>query len=238
MHKKFASKAGKSHSAKGPLERVPTGIPGLDKLMCGGIPKGTTTLITGATGTGKTIFQLQFLWEGLQRGERVLFITLEESPEDIKADGLQFGWDFEKYEKNEQFGIVAYEPFEISSTNMRLRELIINRNYTRLAIDSTSLLGMYTKDDYKVRKGLYAVISTIKSTGCTAIISAEIPEDSKALSRFGVEEFVVDGVIVLTYMSIGEITRRGIQIRKMRRTKHTGEINTLEFCNAGLRVTR
>ena len=236
MHKKSASKAVKSSSAKGSLERVLTGIPGLDKLMYGGILKGTTTLITGATGTGKTIFQLQFLWEGLQRGESVLFITLEESPEDIKADGLQFGWDFEKYEKKGQFKIVAYEPFEISSTTMRLRELIVGGGYTRLAMDSTSLLGMYTKDEYKIRKGLYAVISAIKSTDCTALISAEIPEDSKSLSRFGVEEFVVDGVILLRYMSMGSSVNRTLEVRKLRRSKFSEGIREIDITSKGIVV--
>lgn len=214
--------------------RVSTGIPGLDKMASGGFLKGSCVLVTGSAGTGKTTLMLQFLWEGLKKGDKCIFITLEESPEDIKADAAQFGWDFAKYEKNGQLRIEMYDPFELTDVNLRLKDLIITNNYERVALDSTSLFGMYIKDDYKIRKGLYSLVSTIKATNCTAILSAEIPEDSKLLSRYGIEEFVADGVIVLRYLAMGSTVNRTLEVRKMRRTKTTEGIKSIEIGTKGI----
>ena len=87
----------KKETKSSDLERIPSGIPGLDELIEGGFLKGSTNLVSGAAGTGKTIFCSQFIWEGLQRGESCMFITLEERPEDIMGDVKRFGWDFDKY---------------------------------------------------------------------------------------------------------------------------------------------
>ncbi|MEM7825366.1 MAG: ATPase domain-containing protein, partial [Candidatus Aenigmatarchaeota archaeon] len=79
------------------LERVETGIPGLDRLIEGGFVKGSAVLIAGETGTGKTIFSTQYIWCGLQKGENVVYITLEEPAEDIITQALQFGMDLKPY---------------------------------------------------------------------------------------------------------------------------------------------
>ncbi len=214
--------------------RVSTGIVGLDKIMQGGFLKGSCILVAGGTGTGKTTLMLQFLFEGLKNGEKCIFITLEESPEDILADAMQFGWDFLKYEKNGQLRIEMYDPFELTDINMRLKDLIITNDYKRVAVDSTSLFGMYVKDDYKIRKGLFSLVSTIKSTNCTALLSAEITEDSKLLSRYGIEEFVCDGVIVLRYLAMGSSVNRTLEVRKMRRTKTVEGIKSIDIGSKGI----
>ena len=96
------------------FERITSGIPGLDKLMEGGFAKGSTNLVSGAAGTGKTIFCAQFIWEGLKKGETCMFITLEERPEDILGDVQRFGWDFEKYIKEKKLFLTYQDPFQIT----------------------------------------------------------------------------------------------------------------------------
>lgn len=220
------------------LPRTPTGIPGLDNLIQGGLIRGTATLVTGGTGTGKTILCSQFVWEGLMRGETCLYISFEEPPADIIADVKNFGWDFESFIQKKKLFIEYHDPFQVTNITSLLVERIKEHNIERVAIDSTSILGLYFKDAFEVRKQLYKLLMALKSTGVTTIITSEIEEDSKKLSRFGVEEFVADGVIVLHYIGVGENSFNSIQVRKMRRTSHDKNIFSLEFTDRGLVVKK
>ncbi len=218
-------------------EKISTGIKGLDEILFGGIPKGHVVLITGGAGTGKTTFQSQFIWDKLKKGEKCLFITLEETPEEIKGDALQYGFDFSEYEKNNKFKIEYFDPFELSDMSHRLYDLITVNEYKYVAIDSIALLGMYVNDEYKIRTKLFKIIQALKKSGATTIISTEIPEGSGGkLSRYGVEEFVVDGVIVLTYLNVGEDSFGNIEVRKMRRTQHKHGVYPIKITEKGIIV--
>jgi len=219
------------------INRVKTGIPGMDKLMEGGIPEGSVVLLSGGAGCGKTTFSCQFIMEGLNMGENCLYITLEESPEDIKKDALQFGWDFSKHESSGAFRIMYYDPFELKEIITRLKDLITVNKIKRLVIDSITLFGLYLKEEYNIRKELYHLVAALKETGCTALLLSEVTEgDSKKFSRYGVEEFVADGVIVLYYMGLGEGIFRNIEVRKMRRTKHKNGMFPLALEKNGMKV--
>src|SRR3989338_1377161 len=87
------------------LERITSGVPGLDELMGGGFIKGSINMIAGSTGTCKTILCSHFIWEGLKKGENGLYVTLEESAEDIVTESAQFGMAFDKYIKERKCGI-------------------------------------------------------------------------------------------------------------------------------------
>ena len=87
-------------------ERVPTGILGLDPLFEGGFPKGRSILVTGEPGTGKTIFSLQFLVEGLARGEKGIYVAADEGPMDILEQAASLGWDLEKHIETKELAIL------------------------------------------------------------------------------------------------------------------------------------
>jgi KaiC/GvpD/RAD55 family RecA-like ATPase len=218
------------------IERVTSGIPGLDKLISGGFVKGSTVLITGGTGTGKTTFCAQFLWHGLQKNEHGVFVTLEEDVDDIKTDMLQFGWDFEKFEKKRMFRMIYQNPFEISDISSSIIDAIDSINAKRVVIDPISLLGMYVKDPAAMRKRMFQIVRLMKKSGCTSLITSEIAEGSKGLSRFGVMEFIVDGVILITYFNIGSESFGNLEIRKMRRTDHMHGTFPLYMSKNGLKV--
>ena len=203
------------------IERMKSGIPGLDKLIGGGFMKGSSILVTGSTGTGKTILCCQFIHEGLKNGERCMYITFEELPEEITADALVFGWDFEKYEKSGKLTLTFKDPFQATDITTRLENEIIQNNITRVIIDSTSLLGLYFKNSNDIRRELYKLINALKASGATAILTAEVPKDN-GISRFGVEEYVADGVLILRMTTIASSTSRTLEIIKMRRTKIEG----------------
>lgn len=213
--------------------RISTGIPKMDSLLEGGLLENTVTMITGGTGTGKTIFCLQFLWEGLQKGEPCVYLSLEEDAEEIKSDAMMFGWDLDKYEKKGLFRIMFHDPFETDVSSVLVNQIDYIKA-KRLIVDSISMLGLYMKDKATVRKQLGKLMKSVKNAGCTSLVTSEIMEDSKALSRFGVEEFVVDGVIILNYLGIGDEANRSIQIRKMRRTSHGKDIYPFKINEKGI----
>ena len=215
--------------------RVPTGIPGLDSLIEGGLLKNNIILVTGGTGTCKTIMCLQFIWEGLKRGEPCVYLSLEEDPNEIKADARQFGWDLDKYEEKDLFRIIYHDPFETDVSSVLVNQIEYIKA-KRLVVDSMSMLGLYMKDQATVRKQLGKLMKSVKNVGCTTLVTSEIVEESKALSRFGVEEFVVDGVIVLNYLGIGQESNRSLQIRKMRRTNHGKDVYPFEITKNGIKI--
>jgi circadian clock protein KaiC len=217
-------------------ERINSGIPGLDKLIEGGFFRGSTILISGGAGTGKTIFCSQFIWEGLKRGENCMFITLEERPLDIMDDVRRFGWDFEKYVKDKKLILEYQDPFQMTDITSPLLDKIKEHNVSRVAIDSTAVFGMYYKDAFEVRKQLFKLLSGLKEIGVTSALTSELPEDSKTLARFGVEEFVVDALIVLKILALGKTVTRTLEVRKMRRTTIDASLHSFEFTKRGIEV--
>jgi len=220
------------------FERIPSGIPGLDKLIEGGLVKGSTVLVSGAAGTGKTIFCTQFLMEGLKHGETCMFITLEERPDDIINDVKRFGWNLQKYADDKKLYLEFQDPFQITDITSPLLDKIQQHKVQRVAIDSTAVFELYYKDPSDIRKQLFKLLTGLKNIGVTSIITSELPEEYKTLGKFGVEEFVVDGVIVLHYLGIGESAYSSLQIRKMRRTKHEKDVFPMEITEEGIVVKK
>ncbi|MFH1445498.1 MAG: ATPase domain-containing protein [Nanoarchaeota archaeon] len=226
----------KIHSKIIPAKRIETGIPGLDSLMGGGFLPGSVNLISGETGTGKTILCSQFLWHGLQKGETGIFVSLEEEPEDIKEDVSQFGWDFDAFIKKGMFNIFYHDPSQASNITSKIINEIGSLNAKRVVIDSTATIGLAIENPSQIRKRLLSIVNTLKKSGCTSIVTSEINEGKKGLSRFGVEEFVVDGVIILSYTSIAQEGFGSIEVRKMRRTAHQHGMYPTKIGKDGLQV--
>ena len=219
--------------------RIKTGIPGLDRLMQGGLVQGSVYLLTGATGTGKTIFGCQYLWYGLQKGETCVYVTLEEDPVDIREDVKCFGWDFEKFEDKGLCKIIYIDPVSTSNINTAIMNEIKKLKAKRLVIDSTAVMGMALEKESLIRRRVFSIVNALKKyENCTSLVISEIPEDTKKLSRFTVEEFVVDGVIVLNYMGIGEEYNRSLMVRKMRRTGHGKDVYPFEVGSKGIVVRK
>jgi len=235
MAKAF-KKRGVKKTTKKYNERIKTGIPGLDSLIEGGFLKGHTVLITGPAGAGKTIFCCQFLWEGLNNGERCMYITFEELPEEIKVDALAFGWDFGKYENEGKLVLTHKDPFQVTDITGRLENEIERNKITRVVIDSTSLLGLYFKDPHDIRRELYKLMCALKSTEATSVLTAETKEDMEFVPRFGVEEYVADASIILFFTGIGESGFRSLQVRKMRNTKHSTNTHPFEITKNGITI--
>ena len=228
------------------VERVDSGIAGLDKLIEGGFVKNSVNLLAGQTGTGKTLFGMQFILHGLRKGESGLYITLEQKEDDILQDVSRFGWDEEliKAKNQGKFMILAEEPSDIKALQFSTLNYIKKINATRFVLDSLSVATMGWKlssmDVGKVRSEILGYLKSLKNMGITALLITEIPEaEGKKLSRFGFEEFVADGVIILNYLEYAAGgTPRSLIIRKMRRTAHGTDIYPLDIGRNGVSLKR
>jgi KaiC/GvpD/RAD55 family RecA-like ATPase len=235
------------------MERIETGISGFDKLIEGGIPRGRSILISGGTGTGKTIFSTQFLVHGAQNGEAGIYLTLDERPELIREDMLRFGWNIRQLEDEEKLkvidgtiakvGIPSDEEFSLPATGFDLDKLLLELmkaikkiKAKRVVIDSIPALGLNFESEHETRKAVLKTVYLLARAGVTTLLTTEISEGSKALGKYGVEEFVADGVIVLHYMGIGTQSNRTLHIRKMRATKHSEDLHPIEISDSGMKV--
>ncbi|MFH1105765.1 MAG: ATPase domain-containing protein [Candidatus Aenigmatarchaeota archaeon] len=216
--------------------RVKTGIPGLDELVEGGFVESSAILVTGKTGTGKTTFITQFLYNGAKNfNEPGILITTEETAHGIRNHGTRFGWNIEDLEKQGKLKIIELEPFEIETLVPNLEEQIKKMGAKRIVIDSVSMFEMYILKQLETRKILFKTLKRLKDMGTTVLVTSEIPEDSQSLSRYGVVEFLADAVIVLQYMSLTKY-KRSLLIRKMRDTNHSTDIHPLEITEDGMIV--
>lgn len=223
-------------------DKVSTGIAGLDEMLMGGIPKGHIAVVMGAFGTGKTTFGLQFINAGLQAGENCLFISLEEDTKSILKSAETYGWNLQKFYDEKKLGLYKLEPADAKNTVMRIKSelptFIKDSKATRVVLDSVSLLNMLFDTEQERRATLFNLCQMIRSTGCTALLTAEVKDDNPRSSRDGLVEYTVDGVILLNYdeppnSSEGKLSLR---ILKMRRAEHSRRIKPYSIGKNGITV--
>lgn len=224
------------------MARIETGIDGLDELIDGGLPNSAAAVVKGGPGTGKTIFCTQYLWHGLENGDRCLFITTEELPEDIKRDADTFGWELDGYaaDDEDELGQFHMEHINPSTRSQYVRKdvenLLNEHDSDRVVIDSLSVIGQYWHENSEVRGNLTELLREIKEHDATALVTAEAPDNDDDGSRYGMAEFVADGVIALDAKPMGSGLQRTLTVKKMRASRIDGSIKDLEFTDDGLVV--
>ncbi len=212
------------------IERVPTGINGFDALVDGGLPKGSLVLLAGGSGTGKTTFGLEFLVQGVRRGEKGVYISLEESTEKVEKQLEIFGWPIERLEEERMLLIIKPGLYDFSKLKEIAQDTLVNFGAKRVVIDSVSLLDLYFKDDFTVRRALLELENMLHQIDCTTIIIAETSKrEADGNFQFGVEEFISDGVIQLYLTPEKGEFRRGIAVKKMRLTNHSLKIHPIKI---------
>ncbi|MBU2637886.1 MAG: hypothetical protein KJ955_02845 [Nanoarchaeota archaeon] len=229
-------------------ERVITGIPGFDALVEGGFPRGKLILLSGTPGTCKTIFGLQFLYNGAKLyGEKGMMVTLEENVEGLKSQALRFGWDFDALEREGLIEFVRLVPGSIKMmSGQELSALAQRKKIKRLVLDSLSSVAINTPmlpieagstiKDINVLRFVYTFISDLRildGSFTTLLLSQTQGEE---LSRDSVSEFVCDGLVYIKYASLGGDYSRGLVIRKMRETAHNEDIHPLEIGEKGIKI--
>ena len=230
------------------LKKVSSGISGFDEIARGGIPKGRTTLLSGASGTGKTVFSAQFLYKGIiDHRENGVFVTFEERPEDIIKNMKGFGWNVGKLEKEKKWAFVDASPgdadavevgqYDLGAFMARVSYAIKKVGAKRVAIDSVSAIFTHFQDPGIIRRELYRLTQMLKQANITCIMTAERPNDGSAVSRYGVEEFVSDNVILLHNRLNGRGEReRTVEVLKFRGTDHDSEEAPLIVNESGVNI--
>ena len=224
------------------MERIKTGIRGFDKLVQGGIPRGSSTLLSGTPGTGKTIFGIEFVYRGAEDfREPSLYIAFEEGIDNLLNQAEQLNMDLNKFVERGQIVFFSIPAEEI--TNNTINEiigLIEKHRIKRLVIDSLSTLAInfpYAKENVDAAKSrfIYTFLNKIKKSGVTSIFISHT-SDEKSLSKDSISEFLCDGIVHLTFESMGGEFSRSLIVRKMRRTKNDEDIHPLEISPKGLVV--
>lgn len=223
--------------------RITTGIPRLDELISGGLPNNSITLVSGTPGSGKTIICYHYMQEGLNNGEKCLYLTSDERVKNILKQASELGFNFQQYVDSGYLKFI-YLDFNKSDMYVEIENEIKNGGYSRVVLDSITPVSempvwisdginevIPSFDGFKATKKIPAgsipatrmhvrsIMRILNNDNCTALVTSEIPEGSRSLSRDTISEFLVDGIILMDLDT--SMDRRKLTIRKMRATKHT-----------------
>ena len=211
------------------MDKLKSGIEGLDSLLFGGFPQGRACLISGEPGTGKTLFCLQFLLEGLRSDEKCAYITIDERPEHIVMDSKALGWDLTPYLERgslEIMDVTAYfstsklgETDGINSAQIieDIMTFVKKRGVTRLAIDPVAPLVFSSQTRLEVVEYIRKLIFCLEDySACTTLLTSYVPVGSDKVSQHGIEEFAASGIILLKLVNIHNKYIRTVRVRKMR----------------------
>ena len=237
------------------IERVETGIKGFDELVEGGLPQGSLTLVSGQPGTGKSIFCMQILYNNALKKRNCLYITFEQSEEDIKKQMQRFNWKWEKLDGS--LKILSTELDDPAVLDKIQTEVKMGK-YSLVAIDSlaslvgapipperistyslekiaSSIVPIPQEEESLIRQKIKMIINQLRKGHVTALLTSEMSKNSEWFSRDTISEFLCDGVVLLHAVE-GEEGFRTLNIPKMRYTKQRAGIYSFEIGEKGIVV--
>lgn len=218
-------------------ERLRSGIPGLDQMIATGWLRGSTTVVVGPSGAGKTALGLQFLREGAQNGEPSLLVTLEENPVQIARVMQHFGWDTASLLGPGKLDVLFCSPVELQIDTI-VRELfdrVENNGVRRVVIDAIGDLAYTADDPIRVRDYLFALTQQFATRNVTSILTVEsanaVPH---AFTREGIS-YLGDNLLLME-VALEDELRRTVRILKTRGSAHDGARHALSIGAAGVVV--
>lgn len=215
------------------LERISSGVPGLELITQGGLPRNRLTLVSGTAGSGKTVFAVQFLASGIVgAGEPGVFVTFEERATSIRQNVLSLGWQIDRWEAEGKWAFVDASPqdevdtvftgedYGLGPLVSRVTEAVKRVGATRVAIDSVGALMAQLSKTGPARAAMFRLRTALEEAGVTTVITVERADDYGPVAHLGFEEFVADNVVILRNALEGEKRRRTIEVLKMRGGAH------------------
>ncbi len=224
------------------IEKVKTGIQGFDELIGGGIEQGSVVLIRGGSGTGKTIFCLQYIYAGCSKfNEPSVFLSFTESKQVMYSHGTRFGWNFEELERKKKFVFIRYAPHEIVKVMEEgggtIRDTIESVGAKRLVIDSLSAYALLFESEYKADQSILNLFEMLRNWKCTTFVTSEKPVDPNLLDseRLG---FLTDGIINLYYLRKNLGRNRALEVLKMRNSGHSDKLFNFTIGKNGVSILK
>jgi circadian clock protein KaiC len=213
------------------VPKLETGIPGFDAITMGGLPRRRATVFAGQAGSAKTVFASHFLAEGVRRGQPGVFVTLEEPADDLRANLTTLGWDIAGWEASGDFAIVDASPlvrdnegvpsYSFETLAAQIGHAVDATGADRLVLDSLNTALAFEDNPVVARQRLRGLIGSLRAMGLTVVMTVETPGDpGTTLSRYGIEEFVADSVVLLRHVHEGTVRRRSVEVLKMRGAMH------------------
>jgi len=237
------------------IERVPSGIPGFDDLVGGGLPRGYCYTVAGGPGSGKTTFALQFIYNGVtQYGENGVYLSFDEPPKSIRASALSFGMNLEELERAGKLVIVDASPirlevgkyvvrapavlgvpnFNIDAVLNTVQKIADKIGAKRIVVDSLTSLLMQYNDPFVVRKETLSLIRSLSENEDYTVLLLSETFESGEITRFKTEMFLTNGVILLHNIRQSEERIRAIEILKVRGTDHSTRIHPFRITKKGI----
>lgn len=221
-----------------PTTRVSTGVAGVDGMTAGGLYRGSTTLLLGPSGTGRTVLGLHFLVEGFRRRERGLLISFEEGPAQLYTDADSFGWDFRRAERQGLLRVLAWQPeaLPLEVYLQRLKETVEEYRPRRVVIDSLTPL-VRTTGEQRFRRFFIALNVFLKAKLCTSLVTyttgQKIAETVAAESDMAM---VADNIIAMRLVDNDKETFRELMVVKSRASAHGEGIQRYTITGRGIGV--
>lgn len=222
--------------------RAQSGINGFDELIQGGFERESIVLVVGASGTGKTIISMQFLYNGAALfNEPGVFLSFEEDKDQLYRQAEQFGWDFAKLEKEDKFRLLTFKPHQITKIleegGGQIKDALIEIKAKRIVVDSITAYGLLFRDEYKRREKILEFFNMLRKWGVTALVICEDNPEIVEKEEGGIG-FISDAIVSLYYEHDKEkgIRIHSLEVLKMRGTKHTNKVCAINFEKEGISV--
>jgi circadian clock protein KaiC len=224
------------------MDRMRTGISGLDQMLYGGFLPQTANLIEGAPGTGKSTFGMQFIYHGIvDSNEAGIILTFEEFPQQYYRDAEAFGWDFKKLEKENRLRIIMSSP-EVTKADLekiggRIEKLAQEIGARRILVDSLSHFERLSQDPIELRSIAYSFINALKREGLTSVLTRESPALlGEAPSVDEDVAFMADSYLLLRYVEIDSSVHKALLVLKLRGSNHAKDIRQFTVTSNGILV--
>lgn len=218
--------------------RIPSGTPGLDELMGGGMASGDATLLLGPSGAGKTIFALRYVAEGLERGERCLYVTFQDTADQLVGMATAFGWDFEAAHASGQL-VISHVPMgnlDLDVLAFGVRTELNRHTVGRVVIDSLAELVTAAREVERFSAYTRSLIGLIRSAGASLLVTTETTIHGPPTQPLGGLVFLFHNVIQLRYIELGSEVGRAVNIVKMRNSRHDNGVRSFAIAEHGLTI--